>query len=100
MKTETDSCDMRGFLSFLILWLLHKKPMAGSELADEIGRRKGVKPNPGTIYPTLSDLSKRKAIAFKTLGKKKVYSLTPKGKEMLDESVNHFCKTFYDVFTK
>ena len=44
-------CDMRGMLGFLILFLLSKKPMHGQELADEITRRKGEKPSPGTIYP-------------------------------------------------
>lgn len=97
---KEDACDMRGYLSFLILWLLHKKPMAGSELAEEIGKRKGFKPNPGTIYPTLGDLAKRKAISFKAQGKRKVYTLTPKGKSMLAASVNQFCRCFYDVFTK
>jgi len=44
-------CDMRGMLGFLILFLLSKKPMHGQELAEEIARRKGEKPSPGTIYP-------------------------------------------------
>ncbi len=95
-----EGCDMRGYLSFLILWLLSKKPLAGSELAEEIGKRKGVRPNPGTIYPTLADLSHRKAVSFKMQGKKKVYSLTPKGRQMLQESVDFFCHCFHDVFSK
>ena len=45
------TCDMRGMLSFTILWLLSKRPMYGQELAMEIGKRRGDKPNPGTIYP-------------------------------------------------
>lgn len=45
------SCDMRGMLGFLILFLLSKKSMHGQELAEEIARRKGEKPRPGTIYP-------------------------------------------------
>ena len=49
-------CDMRGMLGFLILFLLSKKPMHGQELADEITRRKGEKPSPGTIYPALKKL--------------------------------------------
>jgi len=30
--------------------------MHGQELADEIGKRKGEKPSPGTIYPALKGL--------------------------------------------
>ncbi len=37
------SCDMRGMLGFLILFLLSKRPLHGQELADEIARRKGEK---------------------------------------------------------
>ena len=94
-------CDMRGFLSFLILWLLSKKPMNGAELAREIEKRKGCKPNPGTIYPALKELARKKAIvAHAKEGKEKVYSLTNLGKEQLDLSVSSFCKTFYDVFAR
>jgi len=49
-------CDMRGMLGFLILFLLSKKPMHGQEIADEIAKRKGEKPSPGTIYPALKNL--------------------------------------------
>ena len=50
-------CDMRGMLSFMILWLLSDRSMYGQELAEEIGKRKGEKPNPGTIYPALKELT-------------------------------------------
>ncbi len=33
-----DCCDMRGMLSFMILWLLQKKPMYGDEIAQELGK--------------------------------------------------------------
>ena len=49
-------CDMRGMLGFLILFLLSKKSMHGQELAEEIARRKGERPSPGTIYPALKGL--------------------------------------------
>jgi len=26
------ACDMRGYLSFLILWLVNAKPMSGAEM--------------------------------------------------------------------
>jgi hypothetical protein len=52
-------CDMRGMLSFMILWLLTKKPMHGQMIANEIEKRKGIKPTPGTIYPALKNLNKK-----------------------------------------
>ena len=51
-----DCCDMRGLLGFLILFLLSKKPMHGQDLADEIAKRRGERPSPGTIYPALKSL--------------------------------------------
>lgn len=98
MRRESYACDMRGFLSFLILWLLHKKPMSGAELATEIEKRKGSKPTPGTIYPALKELVINKAIVIhSTSGKEKTYVLTPLGKQELDIATKSFCKTFYDV---
>lgn len=92
-------CDMRGLLSFLILWLLNKKPMNGAELAAEIEKRKGCKPNPGTIYPALKELERKKAIRiYSKQGKEKTYELTPLGNAELDLATNLFCKAFYDVF--
>lgn len=95
------ACDMRGFLSFLILWLLHKREMSGAEIATELERRKGCRPNPGTLYPALKELVAKKAIAVRAVkGKEKIYGLTPGGRAALEQAKNQFCKIFYDVFTR
>jgi DNA-binding PadR family transcriptional regulator len=91
-------CDMRGMLSFLILFIISKKPMHGQGIADEIGKRKGEKPSPGTIYPALKGLKENGLISEKKEGKTIVYELTPEGKEGLAEAKRHFCRTFMDVF--
>lgn len=94
-------CDMRGFLSFLILWLLRKKPMSGAELAKEIQARKGCRPNPGTIYPALKELLNKKAIAIRRqTGKEKIYALTPIGRQQLELDVQYFHKVFHDIFVQ
>ena len=102
MKRSDDcsACDMRGFLSFLILWLLSKKPLSGSELADELEKRKGCRPNPGTIYPALKELSRKKAILLHEKNGRKTYTLTAAGRAELERATNVFCKIFYDVFTR
>ena len=74
-------CDMRGMLSFMILWLLSKKSMYGQELANEIGKRKGTKPNPGTIYPALKELKKRKLIKSNKNGRVTTYQITADGRK-------------------
>ena len=92
-------CDMRGMLGFLILFLLSKQPMHGQELADEIARRKGEKPSPGTIYPALKNLREMGFIrAEEKEGKIIVYSLTERGKNALTIAKRRFVKTFLGVF--
>lgn len=89
---------MRGMLSFLILFLLSKKPMHGREIADEIEKRKGSKPSPGTIYPALKALRENGLILEKKSGKIITYSLTENGKRELKIAKNKFCKAFMGVF--
>ena len=75
--------NMRGFLSFLILHELNKKPLCGDELSDKIGKRKGSKLTPGTIYPTLKRLKRLNLVRMKQTGRKKNYFLTKSGKNEL-----------------
>lgn len=89
---------MRGFLSFLILFILSKKNMHGQEIASELEKRKGCKPSPGTIYPALKQLKENNLIKEKKEGKTITYSITPEGKKELDSAKIQFCRTFSDVF--
>ncbi len=97
-NNEVSCCDMRGMLSFLILFLLSKRPMHGQEIADEIGKRKGVRPSPGTIYPALKSLKEAGLIKEDKVGKTLVYNLTNHGKKVLKVSKLKFCRTFSGVF--
>ncbi len=96
-KKEEVCCDMRGMLSFLILFFLSKKPMNGQEIALEIEKRKDEKPSPGTIYPALKHLREEKFIHEKKEGKTVNYTLTDLGKEALKTSKEKFSKIFTDV---
>ena len=87
-------CDMKGFLSYLILWILSKKNMNGAEITKELEKRKGTKPSPGTIYPALKELREKGLIIA---DKNKTYSLTKKGEKELNCACNFFCKIFYDM---
>ena len=90
-------CDMRGMLSFLILFLLSRKPMHGQELAEELGKRKGERPSPGTIYPALKALKEAGLISEKRSGKAITYSLTADGEAALKEARKKFCRIFTGV---
>jgi PadR family transcriptional regulator PadR len=91
-------CDMRGMLSFTILWLLSSRPMYGQELATEIGKRRGDKPNPGTIYPALKDLSGRGLIKAHQQGRNTVYELTDQGKDSLQKALRYFDQAFGEIY--
>lgn len=91
-------CDMRGFLSFIVLRLISGKPMSGQEISQEIKKRKGTKPSPGTIYPVLKALSESGFIhEVEDGGKEKKYKLTKKGKNELKTATRKFCEIFYDM---
>ncbi len=93
-----DCCDMRGMLSFMILWLLSKKSMYGQELANEIGKRKGNTPNPGTIYPALKVLKERDLIKATKKGRKITYNITEKGKKGFQLAREYFSTAFGEIF--
>ncbi|MDE1798131.1 MAG: PadR family transcriptional regulator [Candidatus Micrarchaeota archaeon] len=89
---------MRGMLSFLVLFILSKKSMHGQEIADEIGKRKGGRHSPGTIYPALKGLKESGLIDEKKRGKTIIYSLSDDGKRTLKLAKEKFCKTFVGIF--
>ncbi|MEK6954325.1 MAG: PadR family transcriptional regulator [Candidatus Micrarchaeota archaeon] len=98
-KEDCESyCDMRGMLSFLVLFLLSKKKMHGQELAKEIGKRKGSRPSPGTIYPALKAMNEAGLIKEKKEGKNIYYSLTDDGKRALKYAKVQFCRTFMGIY--
>lgn len=93
------SCDMRGMLSFHIMWLLSKKQMHGEQIALELEKRKGEKPKPGTLYPALKELKRKGMIRGKKSGKIIVYSLTPEGKKDVKYATQYFRKAFGDIIS-
>ena len=93
-------CDMRGMLSFQILWLLNRKAMCGEELADELEKKRGNKPNPGTIYPALKSLMNAGLIEQKRVGgRKKEYSLNMLGEKELSCAYEYFKQVFGDIMS-
>ena len=85
---------MKGYLSYMILWILRKNQMKGSEISRELEKRRGTKPSPGTIYPALKELKDKGLIKS---DENKKYSLTKKGEKEIHSACNSFCKMFYDM---
>jgi DNA-binding PadR family transcriptional regulator len=79
----------KGFIRYQVLELLSEKPMSGSEIMNEIEKRTEGRwrPSPGSIYPLLSWLQDNdyvKELPAKEGGMKR-YTLTDKGKALLEE---------------
>jgi DNA-binding PadR family transcriptional regulator len=79
----------KGYLRHQVLELLNEKPMSGSEIMDEIKKRTGGfwKPSPGSVYPLLAwlqDNSYIREVPGEEGGVKR-YTLTDKGRQLLDE---------------
>ncbi|MFX1256363.1 MAG: helix-turn-helix transcriptional regulator [Promethearchaeota archaeon] len=85
---------MKGFLSFLILWVIKKRKMMGMEITLELEKRKGRKLSPGTIYPVLKKLKKDGLLA---IDENKCYTLTELGIKELKNRLGIFLKTFPDI---
>jgi len=92
-----ECCDMRGLLTFQILWELDKEEMNGQQIAEKIATRRGTKPTPGTIYPALKELKEGGFIKGRREGRQIIYHLTPKGKEGLADASKYFLQAFGDI---
>jgi DNA-binding PadR family transcriptional regulator len=90
-------CDMRGMLSFLILYLLSKREMYGQEIAEEIAKRKGEKPNPGTLYPALKSLEVKGLVISSHTDQTRIYRLTDLGQIELKKACEYFYQVFGDI---
>lgn len=72
--------------------------MSGEEIRQELEKRKGHKPSPGTIYPVLKSLSDNGWIEeTPESGKVKTYNLTKSGKMELKEATKKFVSLFCDM---
>jgi len=88
---------MRGLLSFMIMYLLSKREMYGMEIAEEIGKRKTERPNPGTIYPALKELEAEGIIASRKNGRVRYYRLTVRGRSGVNHAARYFTQAYAEV---
>ena len=82
---QMDNELRKGFLKIHILLSLSMRPAHGYELMHWISHHTGHAwtPSPGSMYPALDSLESRGFIACQGDGRRKVYSLTPKGRDVL-----------------
>ena len=72
--------------------------MNGKEISEELEKRRGTKPTPGTIYPALKDLRIKGLVEMERKGRATIYTLSENGKEGLDKACRYFCAAFGEIF--
>jgi DNA-binding PadR family transcriptional regulator len=81
----------QGDLKYVILRLLEEKPRHGYEIIKALEEKSGgsYSPSPGTVYPTLTMLEEMGYARSSTAeeGGKRVYEITPEGRQYLAENV-------------
>jgi len=92
-KLSADSIEkmVKDNLETIILALLQKKPMCGTEIIGTIHLEFGVLLSPGTMYPLLNSLREKGFLTLKEHGKAKIYapakSAEPKIRSIIDEHI-------------
>lgn len=84
----------KGYIRWIVLALLDKKPYSGYELQQTIADAlEGWRPSPGTLYPLLHELHRHQLIAGlpdeKEGRRRIVYKIEPKGQEQLGAAATH-----------
>jgi DNA-binding PadR family transcriptional regulator len=95
-KAESD-IDL-GLLQMQILWILSRKNSHGYELMKDLSMIKRSKITQGTLYPTMQKLEELKLIKGEEKDNRIVYSLTAKGRKVMNDSCVEFTRTFFGVF--
>jgi len=81
-----DGKPVRGILKLLILKEHEKADATGYELIQKISAKTSKKPSPGSVYPLLRELTEAGLLNVRVEGKKKIYSLSDRGREVLKET--------------
>lgn len=89
--------DLRGLLSFWLLWELRRETKTGAELAERLAWRRGSPVSPGTLYPALAALEEASAVSKKRHGRESEYQITAKGRRELDCAVGCLQAMMRDV---
>lgn len=75
---------MEGYLKIFVLRELSLKELSGYELMKSYADYTGTKrPSPGTIYPLLSNLLRKRLIKVTLRDKKKFYTITDNGRQVI-----------------
>ena len=76
----------KGFLKLILMNIIREKPTHGYEIIQKVQEKSGGRwtPSPGSVYPALEFLESKGYIASQEVERKKVYSITPRGEEVIE----------------
>lgn len=75
---------IKTFMDMLILAELQEKPMSGYDIIGLVHKRFNVLVSSGTVYSLLYSLERKGLVAADLENRKRVYTLTDKGKQTLE----------------
>jgi DNA-binding PadR family transcriptional regulator len=86
MEEQMDKEIRRAFLKYIVLKIIKENPTHGYEIIKTVELRSNGRwtPSTGSIYPILESLESNGFIQSEEIDRKKVYAITPRGKEALD----------------
>ncbi len=88
MKDDMMGSEIRrGFLKMIVLKMISKKPIHGYDIIQEIEAKSRGHwvPSPGSVYPVLDYLESKGYISMEESDRKKVYTITDRGRKALDD---------------
>jgi DNA-binding PadR family transcriptional regulator len=112
LHTELNGKDVfnneirKGFLKIILLKTINENPTHGYEIIHLIQEKSGGRwtPSPGSVYPALEYLETKGYIISEEMERKKVYSITPNGRQVLlqmrkkrDEMLNELTTFLGDI---
>ncbi|MHC1589154.1 MAG: PadR family transcriptional regulator [Methermicoccaceae archaeon] len=99
MEKEHLIAMRKGLLKFVVMRIIDEKPTHGYEIIKQINTLTDGRwmPSPGSIYPILSLLESKGYLSSHMDGKRKVYSLTKKGKALVSKIDTHIRQMHEEV---
>lgn len=82
--------QVKTFLDLVILAMLKERSMHGYKIIAIIHREFGILLSPASLYPQLHYLEENRLLEPYSKEGKVIYSLTPKGKEILEKKINAY----------
>ena len=84
---------VKAFLDLLILTILNGKPMYGYKIIAAVHNEFGVLLSPGSLYPLLHALEKKRMVESQFQGGRIFYSVTLNGKKIFQNTIMEYKAT-------